>query len=286
MTTCRNSLLVSLVFGLTTCSASLASDDQIVDRRVPDEAANDSLRSLKRLADAPAPDAKTRWARGEVEFAGQWTTPDAVARAVATDREHVAYRAQREKCPDTAEAHLQLALWCRAHGLAEEQRAHLLVAAHLDPADRRAFQLLGLKPYRGTWLTEEEIAAARQREAQIAESLRTWHTRLLALREKLNSADVATRTAAEDEILDIRDPFAIPELESLLSLHTEPAALLVIQTLNATPGEPASQSLARHAVWSESERVRQAAIESLQARKSNEFVPTLVEYLRPTRSWH
>jgi hypothetical protein len=241
----------------------------------------DAVSSL--AATSPA-DPAQRWRRGEVQFAGRWTTPDDVARTVVTDPRLVAYRSQRAKSPDTVDGHLHLAEWCRDRGLADHTRAHLLVAAHLDPSDRRAFRLLGLRPYRGLWLSDDEIDTVRRREVEITQSRRAWRSRLLALRESLDSADVAMRTATVEEILGIRDPLAISELESILSLHSEPHALLVIRALTATPGEPASLSLARHAVWSEWETVRQAATESLNPRDKSEYVPLLIECLRPSES--
>src|SRR5262249_25585647 len=130
--------------GVLTCGIAAGYRVQDpADRDPEDKPVLDTIAAVSRLSTL-RPDSEQRWRAGQVRFAGQWTTPDTVAVLVAAYPDTIAYQARREKCPDTAEAHFKLAQWCRSRGLIAEQRAHLLIAARLDPNDQRAHRALGL----------------------------------------------------------------------------------------------------------------------------------------------
>jgi tetratricopeptide (TPR) repeat protein len=77
-----------------------------------------------------------------------------------------AYKAASAAAGDTADAHVQLALWCEAHGLTAERVKHLAAAVAAEPAHALARGLLGLVSYQGKWDRPE--AVARQIEADPA----------------------------------------------------------------------------------------------------------------------
>ncbi len=77
------------------------------------------------------------------------------AEPTATDR--AAYQAALAKVGKTAAAHIQLALWCEAHGLTTERIKHLTEAVSLDPSNELARGLLGLVPFQGKWANPDEV---------------------------------------------------------------------------------------------------------------------------------
>ena len=77
----------------------------------------------------------TRWQAGYVRIGEGWhPVEEAVATLALLDE----YQAQRTSAPKTAEGQMQLANWCRAQKLPEQERAHLaqvmaLAGPDLDP---------------------------------------------------------------------------------------------------------------------------------------------------------
>ncbi len=68
-----------------------------------------------------------------------------------------AYSAAKAKAGENADAHVQLALWCEAHGLSGERVKELAAAVARDPAHALARGLMGLVAYRGKWGSPEAI---------------------------------------------------------------------------------------------------------------------------------
>ena len=66
---------------------------------------------------------------GRVADHGDWRMPEVVIDEHRGDTAAAAtlalYHARRDKIPDTAQAHWQLAEWCDENGLKAEARAHL-----------------------------------------------------------------------------------------------------------------------------------------------------------------
>ena len=84
---------------------------------------------------------------GQVADKGEWRMPQAVADDYLNDPEAKAtlalYRGRRDKCPDTAQAHWQLAEWCEENGLKAEAKAHFAAVVRLNPAREEAWKKLG-----------------------------------------------------------------------------------------------------------------------------------------------
>ena len=77
------------------------------------------------------------------------------AEPTAADR--AAYEAAVGKAGKNAAAHVQLALWCEAHGLSAERIKQLNLAVSLEPASALARGLLGLVTYQGKWVKPEAV---------------------------------------------------------------------------------------------------------------------------------
>ncbi len=86
------------------------------------------------------------------------------AEPTAADR--VAYEAARDKAGKNAAAHVQLALWCEAHGMTAERIKHLDLATSLDPSNALARGLLGLVAFQGKWAKPEQIEQETQNDSR------------------------------------------------------------------------------------------------------------------------
>ncbi len=84
---------------------------------------------------------------GQIFDNGEWRMPQAVAEDYMSNPEAKAtlalYHARRDKSPDTAQAHWQLARWCEDNGLKVEAEAHLTAVVRLNPAREEAWKKLG-----------------------------------------------------------------------------------------------------------------------------------------------
>ncbi len=243
-----------------------------------------SLDAITALSAATPRAAANRWESGEIRFAGQWATPDHVAQLVAGDRIQISYRERRSKCPETADGHLKLAQWCREQGLADQQRAHLLVAAQLAPTDPRPRKALGLVEYKSAWMTPAELSVAKSREVDAIKAYNTWKARLSKLNQDLESDDQVARQNAVSQLRAIRDPQSIPAMEEVLSQSSESLGTMVVETVSQILHQAATRSLVRHAVWHTSPRVRDAAVDELLHREPTHYVGNLIHLLRPTTS--
>ena len=79
----------------------------------------------------------------------------AETKPTAADR--AAYEAAVAKAGKNAAAHVQLALWCEAHGFTAERAKHLTLAVSLDPSNALARGLLGLVAFQGKWAKPEQV---------------------------------------------------------------------------------------------------------------------------------
>src|SRR5262249_39054972 len=75
---------------------------------------------------------------GQVFEGGEWRTAQAVTEDYRLDGKGkttlASYRARRDRMPDTAQAHWQLAEWCEENGLPAEAKAHFSAVVRLNPA--------------------------------------------------------------------------------------------------------------------------------------------------------
>ena len=82
---------------------------------------------------------------------------DKPAETKPTAADRLAYEAAVTKAGKNAPAHIQLALWCEAHGFTSERVKHLNMALSLDPSNALARGLLGLVTFQGKWAKPEQV---------------------------------------------------------------------------------------------------------------------------------
>lgn len=232
---------------------------------------------LLSAASLAAPDIPAvRWQLGYIRSStGEWNKADDRA-----DKKQLAllksYETRRLHTGESAEAHLELADWCKKQGLRERERVHLLRVCELAPNHGAARQRLGFVRAGNDWISQQDLALQQQRTATAAQALAYWSPRLEKIAAALTSTDAEKRQAAVAELRGIRDPAAVPALRLVVGTRGEEAELLVVEIITAINDPAATQALARHAAFSSSLRVRKVAAEQLKSRPREEFVPQMV----------
>jgi len=220
--------------------------------------------------------APAMWHSGNVRFHNRWVAADEVPELVEEDRRYQAYFNVRSEYDESVAGQLELAAWCREHGLEEQERAHLTAVLSVEPDHRQARARLGFKRVDGAWLSEDEITEAAERAIALRKDLVKWRPQLNRILKGLASRSLRRQEAAKEELLAIDHPAAIPAMELTLSLRAEPVAQLMVTTLDGISGRDASLALARQAVFSPWKSVRREASYRLRGRKMESFVPALL----------
>ncbi len=71
--------------------------------------------------------------------------------------DRTAYEAAAARAGDDAAAHIRLALWCEARGMAADRARQLAIAAEKDPRNVLARGLAGSVRYRGEWQPKGDV---------------------------------------------------------------------------------------------------------------------------------
>jgi hypothetical protein len=188
------------------------------------------------------------------------------------------YNARRDCIPDTAEAHLELALWCEQKGLKSEAVAEFAAVLGRNPKCETAWKHLGFKKHEGRWVTKEQITA-EDREAKLQRKAdREWEPRLRKWKSSL--ATKAKRGEAEDELAAVTDPRAVPSIWKVFAAGHAPDQRQAVQLLGQIASASASRALALLAVSGETSEVRRTATETLRSRNPLEFADVLISLLR------
>jgi hypothetical protein len=278
--------LLAVTVGFAATAASAAGKGERV--RAASEAVQEALRSeiagteadrsellrlaLEQVSNYPP----ALWQTGHVQYRNKWVKHDELPDLIAEDRRLVEYRHRRGKAANTVDGQLVLAKWCVEHKLTELARAHLTALLEISPDHAEARGLLGHRRVDGAWLSEQETREAHVRAQQTAVALGSWRPELEQIRQKLEHRSERQRELATERLLAIDEVAAIPAMEVVLSTYSEEAALLVVRVLDKIDLPEAAGALARQAVFSKWERVREAAAEGLKSREPAAFVPMLL----------
>ena len=84
-----------------------------------------------------------------------------ISKVVSQDDFDQQYAKKSREMPDTAEAHRELAAWCKKNRQGGLTNYHLKRLIELDPTDEAARLSLGYQQLGGRWMTRDEIMTAR-----------------------------------------------------------------------------------------------------------------------------
>lgn len=205
-----------------------------------------------------------------------------VRRIVPPHPKETAYRQRVASMPDTAAGNWETAVWCAANGMQAERVAHLSRVLTLDANHPLAREALGFKQVGDAWLTTKEwnakeglvshngewrmpqelaleMAAAEREKATL-----NWRKQIRLWRSWLGQKRHADAIA---EFRAVKDPAAaIPLIEILERDGNREARWIALHALIPLPVPAARTALAKLAVDSNDDGLREAAIQGLQAR--------------------
>jgi len=214
-----------------------------------------------------------------------------LARVVNHDDEMAEYIKRSRARPDTADAHRELAAWCRERKLLKEADIHLARLAELDPNDEEARRSLGQMRVGDRWLTAEQVMiergmrfydgkyrtaqdiAIRERNKEEQSANVDWFKQLRMWRGWLDNSRAARADEAHAQISAISDPQAAPAIVRLLEDEEDPEVFE--QLLRALGG------LMDHPI-----AVRTMVDYTLDPEIRGEIRDQCLDYLRDGRSVH
>src|SRR5262249_12724053 len=237
---------------------------------------------MKHLAIAVMNDPSNALARGLlglVAFNGKWDRPEIVGKQIENDpayRELInEYLERRAKTTMKPDAQAKLAAWCEEKGLKEQAIAHYSEVVRLDPKREAAWRHLGYKKQGNRWVKPEEQAADRLEAERQKHADKQWRPKLEHIRDGLEGKDAARRGKAEQALVEVTDPRAVPMIWAVLMRGGERSRMAAVQMLGQVDGPVASNALAALAVFNPSPEVRARAIEVLVRRDPRDVIGRL-----------
>jgi len=240
-----------------------------------------SVASAKQNAAPPAKaavDAPDFAKNVRVKFAGADKPLGEIVRQRAADAQLANYRELRKSSDGTVDSQRELARWCRKQRLPEEEQLHWQIVLRRYRGDQEAIKALKLKNYRGMLWTAEDIEKLKRQEKELDEDSKTWLPKLRKLKHSIEHGGEEERAAALRELKSIEDPRAIPFLDEAFGVESG-VGIGIVEILSKMPANEASPTLARLAVQSSDQYVRQKAAESLRASPYETYVPVLIGQL-------
>ncbi len=223
--------------------------------------------------------APAQWHSGYLRSGRTWATVEESQRRAAADKRLDDYSLQRATAGDSAGGQLAVANWCRAKGLVDQERLHLMKTLQFDPKNAEAARRLDVKWVGGQWLSAEEIAAQQEDVRAATRHANKWTPVVRGWRDAMESKDAGRRARALSELHEVADVAALPTLEKLLVPRSSELALEVVEAARRMPQQAATDFLLRQAVLSPDSRVARGAIEALKTRDAYSYLPQLLSGL-------
>jgi hypothetical protein len=221
---------------------------------------------------------------------GEVTLDKATVKSVRPESEsEKEYIQVRGKYDDTVTGQMELAEWCRQHGMESHRRIHLARVLDFEPENPQARQSLGFRKVHGEWMTRDEEMIQQGKVFYKGK----WITpQVKEIEEERHAFDVQTsgyyaklkmwvkwfgtdrETQALANIDGLRDPAAVPALRDFLTgkgshggrynPDDRDQKLHIVKTLARIGNDTALQTLLAPAVDDDYEEVRSACLSALK----------------------
>lgn len=208
------------------------------------------------------------------------------------------YESRSRRIKDDAEAHWELAEWCRQRGLLPQREHHLRRVTELNPDNDKAQSLLGRVWHQGQWVDKDELMTSQgyvkyknkyitPQELEVIENTadelereRGWFQKIKLWYGWLDGQHENRRPQGLTNLAAINDPNAAPAVMKFLS--TDPRIdirELAVKILVRTSGPKATTGLVKIALFDESLVIRTQALDGIghdyAERAQNAFVKAL-----------
>lgn len=262
-------------------AADVLARKAVVAGMLGDDSRRDTL--LVSALNQDPKNAMANWAQGRVLIHNDWVTLDDYEKEMQDNQLLAAYDKRREDLKQGRGSEQQLAAWCRKNRLVGREKIHLLNIWNSESAsaDLRmaAGQRLGMKNVGGVWMTPTELKQFQAATRTASRNAAAWKPKTEELLKGLESKNSKRRQVAIERYGSGLDRTAVVSIESLLSSKGTPYAMLAVKFVGEIPDYEATESLARHAVYADSGRVREAAVIQLATREQQDVVPLLLAEL-------
>jgi len=237
----------------------------------------EARKELLSRASSMAPDyAPAMWHRGYIRSGDDWIKAEELPSHSAENNRLQAYLKIRGKYGDTAVEQFELANWCGDRGLKLQERAHLTQVLAHNPDNAVVRERLGFIRVDGAWVEAEDLKQNLSSVAQSRENFAAWRKDMQENVVALHHRSEHKRNAAIKRIQAIDDAAAIPALERILAVDSEPAAQMAIEIIAKFPTQDATDALIRLSVASPWQTARVGAAQQLSPRDEMSFVPSLL----------
>lgn len=224
-------------------------------------------------------DHSTRWQAGYVRAGSRWWKYDRPFSFTKNGRLQSNYRQLREQLPQNHWGRLQLADWCRDHGLVDQERAHLIEALRSENPTETAFLRLGFRQVAGIWLSGPERVRLRAELRQKITESKKWRPTVEKIRDDLMSKSTRRQRIANRRLNELDHEPAIDTIGQILFDGNESVELAAVEALRVMSNPSAAEWLADRAVASENLWVRNSALSALTAKPQSQYVPLLLSQL-------
>jgi hypothetical protein len=223
--------------------------------------------------------ALARWLAGYVSVGKEWALFDQVPEQSERNDALREYRVRRGTQELKFDEHLELANWCEKHRLPDQAQAHLFAVVSEQPQRSDLWRRLGYKLVDGRWMTTKEERELEQRWQQRQRDLKRWRGRAANLAQRLSEPKPEARAIARQQLLEIDEVSALPALEAALTTSTPELALEFVNWTKGINRVETTLTLARLAIVSEADSVREHCVESLRQRPLDDYAPALLDIL-------
>ena len=186
----------------------------------------------------------------------------------------------RSRClEDTADAHWDLAEWCRQRGLAKQRETHLRRVTELAPDHEKAQSILGRVWHQGSWIDRDELMASQgyvkyknkyitPQELEVIENTadelereRSWFQKIRLWHGWLDGQHENRRSQAVSGLNSVDDPYAAPAIMKFLASDSRIGMReLAVSMLVRISGAKSIAGLVKLALFDEAPQIRTAAL--------------------------
>ena len=223
---------------------------------------------------------------------------------VETSAEAERYAQRRHAAPDTIEAQLALANWCRENGLGDEAARHARRVIELDPANAEARQMLNFRNVDGEWMTREQVMqsrgmvwyegkyrtrqeiAIRERNEKLKQAEVHWKNEIRQWRRWLDDRRPDRIQQAQANFANVREPLAGPPVVDLLKDERDPAVRRLLAAAAARINHQVTvNALVILSLHDGDEELRASCLESLIAARRPGLTDAYVKALRSNENY-
>lgn len=234
---------------------------------------------VEEVLDGDPDNERAHWLVGQIRSDAGWTTSAEFEQRSKQDKRLQEYLHRREACGEDADSRLQLANWCRDHHMPDRERLHLTELVNQHGPEPAVMKRLRMIRFRGQWISEQDLDEFRRLDNRQRRTEKKWRPIFAEWKDDLKAGDAPAYQRLTERLETVTEDDAFPILEEVLSAQGEKIALAVVARLDQLPTQAATESLVRHALFSESEVVQAAAVEALKKRSIYNYIPMLLAEL-------